>query len=121
MKVILGGDTDDIDILDWIKSWVTDAGHIDVHNKKGIYDVRGVCNLIKGGIVDKGILISDLGVDVAILANREGESIRAVACFDLFTLHKSLELYRVNVLCIGLEVLGPGISKALVNSFLECD
>ena len=117
-KIVLGGDTEDTDILSWIVSWIPNHYTI-LHNRPNVYDIESVCIMIKGDLADKGILISDLGVDAAILANREGELIRAVACFDIFTLRQAMKMYDVNILCIGLEVLGPGISEALVKEFLQ--
>jgi RpiB/LacA/LacB family sugar-phosphate isomerase len=117
-KIVIGGETIHEDIVDMIIEWVHESDGFHFIHSDEPYDIASVCNLIKGSIADLGILISDLGVDAAILANREGEHIRAVACFDTYTAMQAVNIYDANVLCLGIDSLGPGNARCILEAFL---
>jgi ribose 5-phosphate isomerase RpiB len=117
-RIVLGGETENEDVIHMITEWIEELDDFHFIRADGPYDIASVCNLLRGSIADLGILISDLGVDAAILANREGEDIRAVSCFDVYTVKKAVKIYGANVLCLGIDSLGPGHARCILETFL---
>ena len=65
-----------------------------------------------------GIMIDGIGQASAIVCNKV-PGIRAVAGYDRFAVHSSREHNDANILCLGGQVLGEGLAKALVGEWLE--
>lgn len=67
---------------------------------------------------DFGILICGTGIGMSITANKVA-GIRAALCNDLFTANYSKEHNDANVLCMGGRIVGEGLAKAIVQTWLE--
>ncbi|PIW10618.1 MAG: ribose 5-phosphate isomerase B [Caldiserica bacterium CG17_big_fil_post_rev_8_21_14_2_50_35_7] len=67
---------------------------------------------------DFGILICGTGIGMSITANKVA-GIRAALCNDLFTANCSKEHNDANVLCMGGRIVGEGLAKAIVQTWLE--
>jgi len=67
---------------------------------------------------DFGILICGTGIGMSITANKVA-GIRAALCNDLFTANCSKEHNDANVLCMGGRIIGEGLAKAIVQTWLE--
>jgi ribose 5-phosphate isomerase B len=67
---------------------------------------------------DFGILICSTGIGMSITANKVA-GIRAALCNDLFTANCSKEHNDANVLCMGGRIVGEGLAKAIVQTWLE--
>jgi len=67
---------------------------------------------------DFGILICGTGIGMSITANKVA-GIRAALCNDLFTASCSKEHNDANVLCMGGRIVGEGLAKAIVQTWLE--
>ncbi len=65
-----------------------------------------------------GIMIDGAGIGSAMCANRV-EGILAATCNELFVTKNAREHNNANVMCIGAQVIGPGLAKKLVDVFLE--
>lgn len=76
-----------------------------------------VCDPIRRGDADRGILLCGTGVGACIAANKL-PGIRAALCHDTFCAHQSVEHDDVNVLCIGAWIVGPIIAEDVVREFL---
>lgn len=64
-----------------------------------------------------GIMIDSIGQASAIVANKV-PGIRAVTGYDNFAVVSSREHNDANVLCLGGQVLGPGLARHLVEVWL---
>lgn len=67
---------------------------------------------------DFGILICGTGIGMSITANKVA-GIRAALCNDLFTANCSKEHNDANILCMGGRIVGEGLAKAIVQTWLE--
>jgi len=67
---------------------------------------------------DFGILICSTGIGMSITANKVA-GIRAALCNDLFTANYSKEHNDANILCMGGRIIGEGLAKAIVQTWLE--
>lgn len=78
---------------------------------------RRVCETIKRGGADMGILICGTGVGMSIAANKF-KGIRAACCSDAFSARLTREHNDANVLCFGARVVGEGTAMDLVDAFV---
>lgn len=79
---------------------------------------RMVCNAVRSGEYERGIMICGTGVGAAIAANKI-PGIRASVCHDIHSAHQCVEHDDVNVMCIGAQIIGPWLAEDLVRSFIE--
>lgn len=79
-----------------------------------------VCEKIRSGEADLGILICGTGVGMSIAANKY-EGIRAACVSDTFSARLTRQHNDTNVLCFGARVVGLGIACDLCDNFLEAE
>jgi ribose 5-phosphate isomerase B len=65
-----------------------------------------------------GILVCGTGLGMAIAANKV-PGIRAVTCSDTFSARCSREHNDANVLCVGARVIGSGLARDVVTTWLS--
>lgn len=125
MKIAIGSDHTAIDLKNEIKNYlnslkieVIDVGpNTSERTHYPIY-AHEVCELIQQNVVDYGVLICGTGIGMSIAANKH-KGIRAVACSDTFSAKASKQHNDSNVVCFGSRVVGPGLAKDIVASFLN--
>lgn len=124
MRLTLGNDHCGLGLKDHVRQVLdsTGADVVDVgtHTTEPVDfpDItRLVCDPIRRGEADRGILLCGTGVGACIAANKL-PGIRGALCHDTFCAHQSVEHDDVNVLCIGAWVVGPVIAEDVVRSFL---
>lgn len=81
---------------------------------------RQVCDAVRSGKHERGIIICGTGVGAAIAANKI-PGIRASVCHDIHTAHQCVEHDNVNVMCIGAQIIGLWLAKDLIRTFLEAE
>ncbi len=79
-----------------------------------------VCEDVESGGADRGILICGTGIGMSMAANRSA-AIRAALCHELFTAAMSREHNDANVLCLGARVVGPGLLREIVRTWLTTE
>lgn len=79
---------------------------------------KKVCNSIKSGESELGILICGTGIGISIAANKI-KGIRAALCTDCFMAEATRLHNNANVLAMGGRVVGPGLALKIVDTFLE--
>ncbi len=80
--------------------------------------VRKVCDSVRKGKADRGIMVCGTGVGAAIAANKI-PGIRAAICHDIHCAHQSVEHDDVNIMCLGAQIIGPWLAKDLISAFLR--
>ena len=78
---------------------------------------RAVAEAVRGGRVERAVLICGSGAGACVAANKF-RGIRAATCHDTFSAHQGVEDDGVNVLCLGARVIGPELASELVRSYL---
>ena len=81
---------------------------------------EAVCRKVESGACGFGILICGTGIGMSMAANRH-QAIRAALCHEQFTARMSREHNDANVLCMGARVLGPGLAREIVRTWLATD
>ena len=79
---------------------------------------KKVCELIRAGEAELGILICGTGVGMSLAANKF-KGIRAACCSEVFSARLTREHNDANVLCFGARVVGEGTALDLVDAFVD--
>ncbi len=82
----------------------------------GVPAARGVAR----GEYDLGILICGTGIGMSIVANKV-PGVRAALCHDTFSARFSRHEDDANILCLGARVVGAGLAKEIVRTWLSSD
>lgn len=77
-----------------------------------------VAEAIKSKEVEKGILICGSGIGISLAANKV-PGIRAAACSEPYTAKLAVEHSDINIVSMGVCIVGPEIAKAIVDAFFD--
>ncbi len=75
---------------------------------------------IVNGECAKGILICGTGIGIGIAANKI-KGIRAALCHDVFSAKMTREHNDSNILTMGERVIGPGLARMIVSTWLSTE
>ncbi len=78
---------------------------------------RKVALAVVDGQAERGILLCGSGVGMCLAANKV-PGVRACVCHDTYSARQGVEHDHMNVLCLGARVVGPGLARILVQTFL---
>ncbi len=81
---------------------------------------RPVAEVVSQKKFDHGILICSTGIGMSIAANKM-PGIRAAVCHDTFSARRAREHNDANVLCLGEWVIGQGLMREIVSTYLSAD
>lgn len=79
-----------------------------------------VAKLVSDGATARGIVIDGAGIGSAMTANKV-PGVRAALCYDLSTARNAREHNDANVLTLGARLIGAGLARDIVKTFLETD
>ena len=79
-----------------------------------------VAKLVSDGAAWRGIVIDGAGIGSAMVANKV-PGVRAALCYDLSTARNAREHNDANVLTLGARLIGPGLARDIVKTFLETE
>ena len=77
-----------------------------------------VAEAIKSKEVEKGILICGSGIGISLAANKV-PGIRAAACSEPCTAKLAVVHSDINIVSMGVCIVGPEIAKAIVDAFFD--
>jgi ribose 5-phosphate isomerase B len=124
MRITLGNDHCGLglkehvkDVLDQLGVEVRDVGTFSTDPVDFPDITRLVCEPVRNGEVDRGVLLCGTGVGACIAANKI-PGIRAALCHDTFCAHQCVEHDDVNVLCMGAWIVGPIVAEDVLRNFL---
>lgn len=127
MKIAIGCDHGGYDLKNLIVSYLQDKGfevsdlgtfseesvdYPDFSNK--------VCQCVRSGECERGILICGTGIGMSIAANRYSD-IRAALCHEAFTARMSREHNNANILCLGARVIGTEVALDIVRVWINTE
>ena len=127
MKIAIGGDHAGFPMKGPIFDFLTSQGHevTDFGTLTGepvdFPDIsRTVCDEVRQGHVERGILICGTGVGAAIAGNKI-PGIRAAVAHDIHSAHQCVEHDDVNLLAIGAQIIGINVAQEIVTAFLAAE
>jgi len=72
---------------------------------------------VRGGQVERAIVVCGSGVGAAIAANKL-RGVRAGLAHDTYSAHQGVEHDDMNVLCLGARVIGPALAGEVAEAFV---
>jgi ribose 5-phosphate isomerase B len=108
-------------VIQLLKTWghpVKDCGCYDT-NPVDFPDIAMlVCDEIKSGRAERGILVCGTGIGATIAGNKI-RGIRAALCHDTYSAHQSVEHDDVNLLCMGNWIIGVKLAEEILQAWLK--
>ncbi len=127
MRVIVGADHAGFPlketVVEALRSWghqVEDAGTDSTSPVDFPVVTRRVCDPLRAGEFDRGILVCGTGIGACIAANKI-PGIRAALCHDVYSAHQSVEHDDANVLCLGKQIVGDRLALDLIHAYLAAE
>lgn len=124
MKIAIGGDHAGFSLKVLVMQFLHDTG-IEVEDH-GSYTpepvdfpdiAQAVCDAVRHGNADRGIMVCGTGVGACIAANKIN-GIRAALCHDSYSAHQCVEHDDANVLCIGAQIIGIEPAREIISRFM---
>jgi len=107
-------------VIDMLKFWghtVKDRGTFSTDPVDFPDIAKLVCEDVRSGRADRGIMVCGTGVGACIASNKM-RAIRAALCHDAYSAGQSVEHDDVNVLCMGAWIVGPKTMEQVLAAFL---
>ncbi len=79
---------------------------------------HAVAEAVASGRFERAILVCGTGAGMAVTANKT-PGVRAVVANDTFTAHQAREHLDAQVLCLGERIVGPGLARDIVKTYLS--
>lgn len=77
-------------------------------------------NRVANGEFDRGILICGTGIGMSIAANKV-KGIRCALTHDVYSAKLTRQHNDTNVIAIGERVIGPGLAREIIQTWLETE
>ena len=125
MKLVIGSDHAGYALKVKILPLLRESGH--EISDMGSFDEKPVdfpdiaaqvCEQIKSGNAERGIMFCGTGVGAAIACNKT-PGIRAAVCHDIYTAHQCVEHDDVQIIALGAQIIGHTVAHELINLFLS--
>ena len=124
MKIAIASDHGGFHLKENIKEYLVELGH--EVDDKGCHSTESVdypdyallvAQDVAQGRAERGILICGTGIGMSIAANKV-PGVRAALCHDTFSAKATREHNDSNVLCMGERVIGSGLAREIVATWL---
>jgi len=79
-----------------------------------------VAAMVSSGKASRGIMVDGAGIGSCVAANKV-PGVRAALCYDLSTARNSREHNDTNLLTLGGKLVGPGLARDIVSTWLQTD
>lgn len=127
MFVVIGSDHGGFNLKAEIKNLLTELQiefrDVGTHTGEAV-DYPEIAKLVGDAVLsgecDRGILICGTGIGISIAANKM-KGIRAALCHDVFSAQMSREHNNANILAMGERVIGAGLAKLIVTTWLKAE
>jgi ribose 5-phosphate isomerase B len=110
-------------VVEALREWgyeVQDAG---THSSEPVDfpDItRRVCDPVRRGEYDRGLLVCGTGIGASMAANKL-PGIRAALAHDVYSAHQCVEHDDANVLCLGAQIVGDRVALDLIRTYLAAN
>ncbi len=127
MRVIVGADHAGFPMKATIVAALEEWGHevedVGTHSTERIdfpIVARRVCDPVRRGAFDRGVMVCGTGIGACIAANKL-PGIRAALCHDVYSAHQSVEHDDANVICLGAQIVGDLLALDLLKAYLAAE
>ena len=127
MFVAIGSDHGGFNLKAEIKNLLTELQiefrDVGTHSGEAV-DYPEIAELVGKAVISgeatSGIVICGTGIGISIAANKM-KGIRAALCHDVFSAQMSREHNNANILAMGERVIGPGLARMIVSTWLTTE
>lgn len=127
MRIAIGSDHGGFNLKAEIKNLLTelqiDFHDVGTHSGEAV-DYPEIAELVGKAVISEectqGIIICGTGIGISIAANKM-KGIRAALCHDVFSAQMSREHNNANILAMGERVIGPGLARMIVSTWLTTE
>lgn len=125
--IVMGSDHGAYELKGVLKAYLESQGQ--EVNDLGVYDATGVdypdiaekvCNEVKTGKYEFGILLCGTGIGISIAANKI-DGIRCALVLNEYSAAKAKQHNNANVIAMGGRVLGPDLAKSILDAFMNAE
>lgn len=81
---------------------------------------RKVCDDVRSGKAQRGIMICGTGIGASIAANKI-PGIRAATIHDVHCAHQGVEHDDLNVLTMGAHIIGSWLARDIIKAYIEAE
>lgn len=127
MKIALASDHAGFELKNELVAYVATLGYetedLGTHSLESVnYPTYGklVGEAVASGRFDLGILVCGTGIGIGIAANKV-PGIRCATCSEPYSAMLSRQHNDANILALGARVVGDGMAKLMVKSWLEAE
>ncbi|MDH5201536.1 MAG: ribose-5-phosphate isomerase [Candidatus Bathyarchaeota archaeon] len=125
MRIAIGSDHAGYHLKEHLREWLS-ARNIEIHDVgPHSFDptddypdfARAVADSVRTAESDLGLIVCSTGVGSCIAANKI-PGVRAALCHDTFSARMSRLHNDANVLCLGSNVVAPGLAEEILAAWL---
>ena len=127
MKIAIGGDHAGFPlkapVIAALEGWGHEVTDFGTHSPEPVDfpDIaQKVCDAVRKGQADRGVMVCGTGVGACIAANKI-PGVRAALCHDVYSAHQCVEHDDVNVMCLGAQIVGDRLALDLIEAFLKAE
>ena len=124
MRVAVGGDHAGFalkgPVVQALRAWGHQVEDVGTHSPEPVDfpDIaQQVCDAVRQGHADRGVMVCGTGVGACIAANKI-PGIRAALCHDVYSAHQCVEHDDANVFCLGAQIVGDQLALDLLKTYL---
>lgn len=127
MHIAIGADQGGFELKQKIVEYLIAEGHqvldLGIHEFKFVDypDIaEAVARTVAAGETERGIIVCGTGIGVSMAANKIA-GIRAALCTDCYMAHMARQHNDAQILCLGGQVVAPGLALDIVQVFLTSE
>ena len=128
MRIAIGADHAGYPAKGPVKELLEAAGHEVVDLGAHAYDAlddypdfaKAVAEYIAAENADRGVVLCGSGVGASVASNKV-RGIRASVCHDTYSAHQGVEHDDMNILCMGVRIIGEELVKEIVDAFASAE
>ena len=127
MKIAIASDHGGYRMKSILKQYLITELGVEIVDDFGPYDSRSVdypdfailvAQAVANGSYDIGIMLDGVGIGSTMAANKI-KGVRCANCWDAFTANNAREHNHANMLCIGGQIIGDALAKAIIKTFVS--
>ena len=129
MRIAIASDHGGYRMKNILKQYLATELQIEIVDDFGPYDSNSVdypdfavmvARSVANGSYDIGIMLDGVGIGSSMAANKI-PGVLCANCWDDFTANNAREHNHANMLCIGAQIVGDSLAKAIVKKFIQTE
>ena len=128
MRIAIGADHAGYPAKQPVKAVLEAQGHEVIDLGAHAYDAlddypdfaKAVAQYVAADSADRGVVLCGSGVGASVASNKV-RGIRASVCHDTYSAHQGVEHDDMNILCMGVRIIGEELVREIVSAFASAE